>query len=134
MLRSQIRKKKKKIKNKRRRLNWLTLKLEITSLFVTSKHGGDHTISNHGQQVSSSSQHECRSVRFCSVKSSKVSFASLKKCIIAVPKTTPPANWAPKTKNPSFHFKKVKHHQQKCPQIWESSTISSPISMALTEG
>lgn len=41
-----------------------------------------------------------------SVKSSKVSFASLRKCIIAVPKNTPPANCVPRTKNPSFHFKK----------------------------
>lgn len=64
MLRPQIKSKKKKERKKRRRLNWLTLKLEITSLFVVSKRIGDYAISNHGQQVSSTSQHECKRVRF----------------------------------------------------------------------
>lgn len=42
-----------------------------------------------------------------SVKSSKLSSLSLKKCIMAVPRNTPPANCVPTTKNPSFHF--IKH-------------------------
>lgn len=40
------------------------------------------------------------------VKSPKVSFESLKKCIMAVARNTPPANCVPRTRNDSFHLRK----------------------------